>query len=487
MKKFTVKPRTFKSSQATFGAPTTETEESVLFGRLAEAGPLTYVHFDLSYPHVVAVFGKRGSGKSYTLGTLLEGLCTAQKETSISRNERIKGVLLFDTLGIFQWTDIPVSGDSKQPIIKAQYAAWRGWDLENERLDVVVWIPQGSRIATTPPTHREFTVNCADFTAADWAFLFGLDIYQDRMGQLLNDAYIKVVQEGWADEGTNHRPQKTYAIEDLIDCVQSDKELVASYHTETRRAVLQQLGTAWRNPIFQPKRKVPLGLSVLQEAGEVSQEDLVAFQAVPGTQLADLIRAGQLSVIVMNKLSDELRLLVMSALIRRIIASRIEASENEKHLRLLPALREEERAKIEKHLERSIPPCWVAIDEAQNVLPAERSTSATDVLIKFVREGRNYGLSFAVATQQPTSIDQRMLAQVDTIIAHKLTVQTDIDYVRKNLKSNLPEEIKYANNSLSFDELLRTLDVGQALVSNTESERAFIVDIRPRISVHGGF
>jgi hypothetical protein len=109
------------------------------------------------------------------------------------------------------------------------------------------------------------------------------------------------------------------------------------------------------------------------------------------------------------------------------------------------------------------------------------------MLIRYVREGRNYGLSFMVATQQPTALDNRLLAQVDTLISHKLTVQGDIDYVRRNLKSNLPQEVTYANRSLEFEELLRSLDVGQALVSNTETERALILDIRPRISVHGGF
>ena len=36
------------------------------------------------------------------------------------------------------------------------------------------------------------------------------------------------------------------------------------------------------------------------------------------------------------------------------------------------------------------------------------------MLIRYVREGRNYGLSFMVATQQPTALDSRLLAQVDT-------------------------------------------------------------------------
>ena len=160
-------------------------------------------------------------------------------------------------------------------------------------------------------------------------------------------------------------------------------------------------------------------------------------------------------------------------------------------LLVLLALRQALRAR--RHDERRLAAATqlgaarLAIDEAQNILPSERRTSATDVIVKYVREGRNYGLSFVVATQQPTAIDPRILAQVDTLLVHKLTVQGDIDYIRKNIKSNLPDEVKYGNSTLGFDELIRSLDVGQALVSNTETDRAFIMDVRPRISVHGGF
>ena len=48
-------------------------------------------------------------------------------------------------------------------------------------------------------------------------------------------------------------------------------------------------------------------------------------------------------------------------------------------------------------------------------------------------------------------------------------------------------EVVHAGRTLEFDDLLRSLDVGQALVSNTEADRAVLLDIRPRVSVHGGF
>lgn len=459
MKKFTTRSRVFKSSSAVFGMHGNSSPSWVYLGRLAEAGPLTDVRFDTSMAHVIGLFGKRGSGKSYSLGTLLEGLCTCDASTTISQNSRTEAVLLFDTLGIFQWVNISLSEKSEKETIKHQFAVRRGWNINSESLDVAIWIPKGSASESTPASHHEFTIRSSDFAAEDWGYLLGLNIYQDRMGQLLNDAFIKVVLEGWHDSEHVHKATLAYSLSGLIKCVESDRELNTTYAPETRRALRQQLSTYERNPVF----------------------------ADDGTSLQSFLKPGRMSVIVMNNMSDELRLIVVAAFLRRLIASRIRASETEKHLKLLENLSADEQARLKASLKDAVPPTWVAIDEAQNVLPSERATTATEVIVKYVREGRNYGLSFVVATQQPTSIDPRILAQVDTLIAHKLTVQSDIDYVRRNMKSNMPDEVKYGNVPLSFDDVLRGLDVGQTLVSNTETDRAFLLDIRPRVSVHGGF
>ena len=459
MKKFTTRSRVFKSSPAEFGMHGRSAENWVYLGRLAEAGPLTDVRFDTALAHVIGLFGKRGSGKSYTLGTLLEGLCTQEMATTISANPRTQAVLLFDTLGIFQWANIALDEQSKQETILQQFAVRRGWNIKSEPLDVAIWIPKGSVSDSTPSTHKEFTIRCSDFAAEDWGYLLGLNIYQDRMGQLLNDAFIKVTLEGWSDGSHTYKATSTYSLTALIKCVEADPDIASTYASETRRALRQHLCTYERNPIF----------------------------ADDGTSLKDMLQPGCMSVIVMNKMSDELRLIVVAAFLRRLIASRIRASETEKHLKLLDNLSATEQAKLKSTVAEAVPPTWVAIDEAQNILPSERATSATDIIVKYVREGRNYGLSFVVATQQPTAIDQRILAQVDTLIAHKLTVQGDIDYVKRNMKSNMPDEVKYSNVTLNLDEILRGLDIGQALISNTETDRAFLLDIRPRVSVHGGF
>ena len=238
MKKFTTKPRIFRSSPGYVGTSREESKNWVYLGRLAESGPLMDVRFDTDLAHVVALFGKRGSGKSYTMGTLLEGLCTQKNDCTISKNSRNKALLLFDTLGVFQWMNLLLEESNKQEILKEQYALRRGWEIKPEPLDVSVWIPKGTKTSSTPSDHREFSVNCSDFVAEDWGYLLGLDIYQDRMGQLLNDAYIKVTLEGWNGKDRHFQPKAVYEIEDLIACVNSDRELNDAYQSETRRAVL---------------------------------------------------------------------------------------------------------------------------------------------------------------------------------------------------------------------------------------------------------
>lgn len=457
MKRFSVRPRISATADLRIGSEGRATDY-VLVGRLAEAGPVIPITYDLSSEHVVAIVGKRGSGKSYTLGSLLEGLCTRPGSSPIGNTSGTRAALLFDTLGIFQWADILLSADSSQHEVRRQYEVRKGWDIGLATLTISVWLPRSDGGVPLATRHSELTMRSQDLNASDLGYLLGLDIYQDRMGQLLNDAFTRVTIEGWTDTSP-HGPRTDYDIDDIVQCVRNDRELESSYQTETRRALAQQLTSLGRNPLFRRE----------------------------GTDLSELLRPGVLSVIVMNKMSDEMRFILITALIRRIMRARIETSELEKELAIRGDLPAAEIARMRDLLARSIPPCWIAADEAQNFLPAERRSGATEVLVRLVREGRNYGLSFAITTQQPAAIDQRIMSQVDTLISHKLTVQGDIEYVRRNLKSGIPEEVKYANSILGLDDLLRALDVGQALVSNTEADRAYIIDVRPRIGVHGGF
>jgi len=279
------------------------------------------------------------------------------------------------------------------------------------------------------------------------------------MGQLLVLLVDKVTTRGWVSDQGGPVPGKAdYSIADLLRCLAEDGEVARDYNRETIRAVRQRLAAYEASPLFGPV----------------------------GTRLSELIVPGRLSVMLLSGVPDDLRMVVVFLLIRKLLAARAEASEATKHLELgVGSDASMDHARLV--LEEAPPKCWVVIDEAQNVLPSERRTSASDSLLRFVREGRNFGLSFGFTTQQPTAIDPRIMAQVDTVIAHALTVEKDLGYVIGNLKSRLPERTSLQGRPLRPADAIRHLAVGQAFVTSTSCERGFFMDVRPRSSVHGGF
>jgi DNA helicase HerA-like ATPase len=431
-----------------------------LLGRLAEVGPKKSVHLGLDYEHVVAIVGKRGSGKSFTLGSFLEGLCTEQSVTPLGVTEHRRAALLFDTLNIFQWMTSEVPTGSTSRHVEAQRRELERWGLAGATdLSVDLWVPAGFEGRVTSRA-RPFRIRTQEMAAADWAALFGVDSVQDVMGQLVTQVVQNVAVRGWTRaSGTAVLPNPEYSIDDLVECLEHDGQIASDYAPGSIRAIRQRFQAYASSPLFGPN----------------------------GTQLDELLRAGRLSILLLSGIPDDVRLALIYLLIRKLLQARAAASEAAKIAELGFDDDEGERLRIAEILASAPPPAWVVIDEAQNVFPSEKQTSASATLLRFVREGRNFGLSLAFTTQQPTAIDPRIMAQVDTFIVHTLTVDRDITAVRANLKAPEPQSIALEGKQLSLAEGIRQLDVGQAFVSAVDAERSIFVDIRPRVSIHGGF
>src|SRR5262249_26623635 len=148
---------------------------------------------------VALLLGMRGSGKSFCLGALLEGLCTAAPETSISRIGTRRGVLLLDPMGNFWPSLLPVRGDGP-PRVREQWQLFAGWGIQPEEVRVTIWVPAGFRRETDHPDIREFHVDVADLDAADWADILGTNLVRDPQGILLGQALDAVREEGWQDQ-----------------------------------------------------------------------------------------------------------------------------------------------------------------------------------------------------------------------------------------------------------------------------------------------
>jgi DNA helicase HerA-like ATPase len=434
--------------------------EWVTIGRLAELGPRREVRLDLTREHVLAVVGKRGAGKSFTLGAFLEGLSTAVPETPINRISQDRAALLFDVLNIFQWMVSPVrerAGGSAHVAEQARLLRQWGGPVDVE-LAVDLWVPAGYEDRVTGRA-RPFAIRPGDMDVSDWASLLHVDAMQDVMGQLLSLVVDKVSRQGWTRSGNPVAAEPDYEIANLLTCLAEDDDVQHDYQRETLRAVRQRLTAYQASPLFDRN----------------------------GTSLTDLLRPGRLSVMLLSGVPDDIRLVVIFLLLRKLLFARAAASEAAKSVELGFDDDPHERARLTTLLQSAPPKTWVVVDEAQNIFPSERQTAASSILLRFVREGRNFGLSLGFTTQQPSAIDSRVMAQVDTLIAHTLTVQKDIANVLANLKSLEPTSIRLRGVKLSTADAIRKLAVGQAFVSSTHAARGLFIDVRPRLSIHGGF
>jgi hypothetical protein len=452
MQTFTVKPEIQKD--VTVG--TEGNADRVFIGKLAEAGGNRRIWFNATKEFVVLIIGKRGSGKSYALGSLLEGFATESAESAIGMMSTRRAVLLLDPMGNFWTTAVRVKADGT-PKVRQQYEELRRWNLEPPNLNVNVWMPAGFGQPTDHPGIQQFHVRPGDLDAQDWADVLGLNLMRDPQGLLLAEAFDQLVQ--------TRGDEADYDVADLVSEV--DTVLATgAYAADTARALKRSLGRFARLPVFRRD----------------------------GTKLTDLLRPGHLSILMLPvRVGHDLRRVVTRMLIRRVLREREIASQIRQRLQI-EVLPDSERAFLERELERRIPRTVFALDEAQELL-GEGAGDARVALEDFCLLGRNYGLSLVLATQRPTAsaLSPKVRSQVDTCMIHRLLTQEDIEIVRKNLLAPEPFEIKRTLKTLGIDDVLRRLDTGQALVTSShvdtgsdDNVRSFIMYVRPRVTVHGG-
>ncbi|HJO01893.1 MAG TPA: DUF87 domain-containing protein, partial [Candidatus Woesearchaeota archaeon] len=110
------------------------TEATVLIGRhYVKMGQTTSLSnkilMDVAKSHVVFVVGKRGSGKSYTLGVIAESMLDLPEE--IRKN---LSIIMLDTMGIY-WTMKYPNKEDKELL--------KEWNLEAKPLNVNIFTPVG--------------------------------------------------------------------------------------------------------------------------------------------------------------------------------------------------------------------------------------------------------------------------------------------------------------------------------------------------------
>ncbi|MEM4336834.1 MAG: ATP-binding protein [Candidatus Woesearchaeota archaeon] len=384
------------------------------------------IYLDVAKSHVVFIVGKRGSGKSYTMGVIAEGVADLPPEVKQNIS-----VIMLDTMGVYWTMKYPNLKDAK---------LLSEWGLKPKALNITIFTPVGyfkEYKEKGIPTDFAFSIKPSELDSDDWLNCFGISKYED-VGVIIERVVTKL-----------KKTKKDYSIYDIIEEIQADTKTEQKVKDMAENRFLA--ADTWG--IFDEKGT---SIDVLAKGGQVTVLDVSCYATMPGGWGVKSLAIG---------------LIAKKLFVERMIARKYEefqAVKEETHY-----FSEEVKKKIEKPL------VWLVIDEAHEFLPYEGSTVASAPLITILREGRQPGISLILASQQPGKIHTDVMTQADTVIAHRITAKIDVDALGALMHSYMREGLTSALDNLPQLK-------GSAIIFDDTNEKMFPMRVRPRFTWHGG-
>lgn len=381
------------------------------------------IYLDVARSHVILISGKRGSGKSYSLGAMAEALGRMKEEDS-----KNIAPLIFDTMGIF-WTMKFKNQKDKELLDE--------WGLKPNNVPVKVFAPHGyfqEYKNKGIPVDAEFAIKISELDVDDWTSLFNLEF--------------------------------TNPIAVVIESVISELKKTSKFNFKDIRGLIEKA-----EKISQDIKNSASALFDAAETWGVFDED-------KGLSMKEIISAGTTSIIDLSMYSSvgvfNVRALIIGLVSKKLFQSRMLARKDEEIQAVHHGLDYLNFSPV-----RKMPLVWIFIDEAHEFLPREGKTQATDALVQLLREGRQPGISLVLATQQPGKIHTDAMTQSDIVISHRVTAEPDIKALNQIMQSYLYEGIKQKLNDLPRLK-------GSAIILDDNSERIYPMRVRPRFTWHGG-
>jgi hypothetical protein len=407
---------------------------AIFLGRhYVQMGPHTSlssdIYLDLIRSHVIFVCGKRGGGKSYTMGVMSEGM--ASLPPAIKKN---LSILLIDTMGVF-WT-------MKYPNRKERVML-NDWNQKPEGLDVKIFTPIGFYETAKEkgiPTDYPFALAPNLLSPEDWLEAFSID-QNSKLGVLIQNALFSL-------------GNKFFSIQDVI------KSLGKLNEPEALTAIARfQNAEHWG--VFAKNEKEATPLEQLAAGGQVGILDISAYATTSG--------------------SWNIKTLVTGIVCKHLFTRRMTQRKQEEfdEVKKETSFLSDREFDIFAEQKQDHPLLWIGIDEAHEFLPREGKVHSSDPLITILREGRQPGISLILASQQPGKIHTDVMTQSDIVISHRLTAKIDIDALGLLMQSYMRQGLDVAIDSLPRES-------GAALIFDDTNEKMFQVRIRPRFTWHGG-
>jgi len=376
---------------------------------------------DLAKPHVVLIVGKRGSGKSYTMSVFLEGF--AQLPPDVRNN---MSIFVIDTVGIFWSMKLPNKEDAK---------LLYDWGLEpNGMPNMRVLVPKGKfdfYKKNNLPADMAFSLKFSDLSAMEWFSIFKLDWAKPEAALLLDS-----VDKAKETFGTYYGYKEIYSIIDNFPDYAQEVKL----SLKNRFKVVESWGLFAKN----------------------------------GTPLEQMAKRGWINVIDVSTYGQVLGMESIKEIVVAILGKRLfEQREMQRKVEEVGLIQKGEK------IEQGLPMIWMLIDEAHMFMPKDRHSIALDVLLEWVRVGRQPGLSLLLATQRPNKIHPDSISQCDLFISMRMTAQSDI----KAVGALRPSYLKMDMGKF-YAEMPRAK--GYSIILDDNSEKLWMIKVRPRTTWDAG-
>jgi uncharacterized protein len=415
------------------------------------------VFIDVTRAHVFFVVGKRGSGKSYTMGVIAEGISDLPLEI---RNNI--SVILLDTMGIY-WT-MKYPNQKDKDLLKQ-------WGLKSKPLDVKIYTPSGffkDFRNKGIPTDFPFSVSPSELDANDWCMSFGIT-ENSPVGVLIERIIYGLKGD---DDFTSGSEKKEFSISDILKAVDADKD----FDSNTKNAAKNLFMNARNWGIFETD-----AVTIIDKVDKDLLKKGKKPEVYNSTPLSDLAKGGQVTVLDLSCYATmpnswNIKNLVVGLIAEKLFIQRMIARKDEEFTQIHKAVNlfgDEAQKKFD------FPMVWLVIDEAHEFLPAVGKTLATDPLVTILREGRQPGISLILATQQPGKIHTDVMTQADVVIAHRITAKIDTEALGTLMQSYMREGLVQ-----QLDDLPR--EKGAAIIFDDNNEKMYPIRLRPRFTWHGG-
>ncbi len=273
------------------------------------------IYLDVARTHVILVAGKRGSGKSYTLGVIAEALTSLDVEEA----QNISPVI-FDTMGIY-WT-MKFKNRKDEELLG-------NWGLQARNVPVVVFSPFGYFQKFREKgivVDKEFAIKISELETEDWISLFQLK-FTDPIAVLIESVLFEL------------KETESFGFENIKKSI-LDKENF-SHEIKNSAIALFDAADTWK-----------------------------VFSEEKGTKVRELVVPGQSTIVDLSMYSSigafNIRALIIGLVCKKLFKERMLSRKNEE----IQAVNHGLDYLYFKPV-RDMPLVWVIIDEAHEFLPRD--------------------------------------------------------------------------------------------------------------------